>query len=59
MQENLYRHFESECHSDFCDYVSVILIDQANGSKPTKGETYLMQTLKTIARYGLNVENVV
>ena len=34
MQEYSYKHFESECHSGFCDDVSVILIDKTDGSKP-------------------------
>ena len=60
MQEHLYKHFESEHYSGFHDDVSVIIIDKTDktgGSNPTKKETYWMQTLKTIAHYGLNVEN--
>ena len=44
-QEHLYKHFESECHSGFCDDVSVILIDKTDGSSPTQRETYWMRTL--------------
>ena len=55
--EVLYKHFESESHSGFRDDVSVILIDKTNSSNPTKREIYLMQTFKSIAFYGLNVEN--
>ena len=57
MQEHLYKHFESECHSDFRDNVSVILIDRTDGSNPTKRETCWMRTLRTIAPYGLNLKN--
>ena len=57
MQEHLYKHFESERHSGFREDISVILIDKTDGSNPTKTETYWMQTLKTIAAYGLNVED--
>ena len=57
MQEHLYKHFESGRHSGFREDISVILIDKTDGSNPTKRETYLMWTLKTIAPYGLNVEN--
>ena len=57
MQEHLYKHFESERHSGFREDVSVILIDKTDGSNPTKRETYCVQTLKTIAPYGLNVAN--
>ena len=54
MQEHLYKHFESECHSGFRDDVSAILIDKTDGSNANKREIYWMQTLKTIAPYGLN-----
>ena len=57
MQEHLYKHFEGECHSGFCEYVSVILTDETDGSSLIKRETYWMQTRKTIALHGLNVEN--
>ena len=57
MEEHLYKHFESESHSGFCDDVYVILIGKTDGSSPNKRETYWMWTLKTIAPYGLNVEN--
>ena len=57
MQEHLYKHFKSERHSGFRHDVSVILIDKADCSNSTKRETYWMRTLKTIAPYGLNVEN--
>ena len=57
MQEHLYKHFKSERHSGFRHDVSVILFDKADCSNPTKRETYWMRTLKTIAPYGLNVEN--
>ena len=32
MQEHLYKHFESESHSNSRDDVSVILIDKTDGS---------------------------
>ena len=57
MREHLYKHFESEHHSGFRDDVSVLLVDNNDGSNPNKRETYWMRTLKTIAPYGLNVEN--
>ena len=57
IQEHLYKHFETERHSGFREDVSVMLIDKIDGSNPTKRETYWIRTLKTIAPYGLNVEN--
>ena len=50
MQEHLSKHFESERHSVFRDDVSAMLIDKTDGSNPTKGETYWMQTLKTVEK---------
>ena len=57
MEEYLHKHFESQHHSHFRDDVFVILIGKTDGSNPTKRETYWIRTLKTIAPYGLNVEN--
>ena len=57
MEEYLHKHFESEHHSHFRYYVFIILIGKTDDSKPTKRETYWIRTLKTIAPYGLNVEN--
>ena len=43
----------------FLDDVSITLIDKTDGSNPTKRETetFWRDTLKTLARYALNVEN--
>ena len=41
----------------FLEDVSITLIDKTDGSDPTKRETFWMHTLKTLAPYGLNVEN--
>ena len=57
MQEHLYKHFESEVHTEFLDDVSATLVDKTDGSNPTKRENYWMQTLKTFAPYGLIVED--
>ena len=57
MQEYLYSHFESEGHNGFLEDVSITIIDKTDGSNPTKRETFWMHTLKTLAPYGLNVEN--
>ena len=55
MQEYLYRHFESEGHTEFLDDVSVTLIGKTDCSNPTKRDNYWMQTIRTFAPYGLNV----
>ena len=57
MQEHIYKHFESEGHTEFLDDVSITFIVKTYGSNPTKRENYWMRTLKTFASYGLNVED--
>ena len=57
MQENLQSHFERKGHNGFLEDVSITLIDKSDGSDPTKKETFRLHTLKTLAPYGLNVEN--
>ena len=59
MQEHLYRHFSSPGHRRLLNNVSVTLIDKTNGSDPEKREDYWMETLKTMAPYGLNIEDSV
>ena len=59
MQEHLYKHFEREGRTEILDDVSITLVDKTDDSDPTKRERekYWMQTLKTFAPYGLNVED--
>ena len=57
MQEYLWSHFKSEGHNSFLEDVSIALIDKTDGSDPTKRETFWKHTLKTLALYGLSVEN--
>ena len=57
MQEYFYSHFESEEHNGFLKDVSITLIDKTDGSDPIKRETFWIHTLKTLAPFGLNVEN--
>ena len=59
MQEHLYRHFSNLGHAEFLNVVSVTLIDKTDGSDPKKREDYWMKTLKTVALYGLNIEDSV
>ena len=59
MQEHLYRHFSSSGHMGFLDDVLVNLIDKTDGSDPKKREDYWIKTLKTMAPYGLNIEDSV
>ena len=59
MQEHSYRHFSSPGYRRFLNDVSVTLIDKTDGSDPKKREDYWMKTLKTMAPYGLNIEDSV
>ena len=59
MQEHLYRHLNSPGHRGFLNDVSVTLIDKMDGSDHKKREDYWMKTLKTMAPYGLNIEDSV
>ena len=59
MQEHLYRHLSSLGHKGFLNDASVTLIGKTDGSDPKKREDYWMRTLKTMAPYGLNIEDSV
>ena len=56
-QEHLFEHFNSEGHNGFLHDVSVTLIDKTDAKNPIKREHYWRHTLKTLAPYGLNVED--
>ena len=61
MQEHLYRLFSSPGHRGFLNDVLVIvtLIGKTDGSDSKKREDYWIKTLKTMAPYGLNIEDSV
>ena len=59
MQQHLYKHFCSSNHNYFISHVSVIFIDKTDPSDPLKRENYWRSTLKTIAPFGLNIEESV
>ena len=50
----MYEHFNLP---GFSNDVSVTLIDKTDPKDPTKGEDYCIDTLKTKAPLGLNVED--
>ena len=57
MQRHLYEHFNLPGHSGFLNDVSVTLIDKTDPKDPTKQEDYWINTFKTKAPLGLNVED--
>ena len=56
MQQHLLEHFQSPGYTGFIEDVCITLIDKTDPFIPTKREDYWRQTLKTLAPYGLNVE---
>ena len=54
MQQHLFNHF---CTSGHCGFlVSLTFIDKTDPSDPLKKEDYWRTTLKTMASFGLNIE---
>ena len=56
MQQHLYEHFCFSNHNFFISDVLVTFIDKTDPSDPLKREDYWKSTLKTVAPFGLNVE---
>ena len=56
MQQHLYEHFCFSNHNCFISDVLVTFIDKTDPSDPLKREDYWKSTLKTVAPFGLNVE---
>ena len=59
MQQHLFEHFSEEGHHSFLEDVSITLIDKTDPSNPLQRENYWRSTLKTMAPWGLNVEDCV
>ena len=59
MQEHLFRHFSSSGRNGFLNDVSINFIDKKDPSDPLKRENYRRKTLKTIAPFGLTIEDSV
>ena len=57
MQEHLFRHFSSPGRNGFLNDVSITFIDKTDPSDPFKREEYWRSTLKTMAPFGLNIED--
>ena len=59
MQDHLFRHCSSPGHYGFSNDVSITFIDKADPSDPLKREDYWRRTLKTMAPFGLKIEDSV
>ena len=59
MQQHLYELFRSSNHNCFISDVSVSFIDKTDPSDPLKREDYWRSTMKTMASFGLNIEESV
>ena len=59
LKQHLYAHFCSSNHYCFTNGVSVIIIDKTDPSHHLKREDYWKSTLKTMALFGLNIEESV
>ena len=59
MLQHLYEHFCSSNHNGFISDVSVTFIDKTDPSDPLKKEGYWRSNLKTMASFGLNIEESV
>ena len=59
MQQHLFEHFSDEGHHSFLEDVSITLIDKTDPLNPLQRENYWRSILKTMAPWGLNVEDCV
>ena len=53
-QADLFEHFASHWHNDFLEDCTITLIDETDGTDPTRREEYCRRVLKTVPPYGLN-----
>ena len=56
MQRYLHEHFLTENHNGLINDVESIFIDKTDPSDPTRREEFWKTKLKTLAPYGLNLE---
>ena len=59
MKEHLFRHFSSLNHNEFLNDVLITFINKTHPSDPLKREDRWRRTLKTMAPFGLNIEDSV
>ena len=56
IQKYFHDHFLSECHNGLINDVEIVFIDKTDPSDPTRREEFWRNEVKTLAPYGLNVE---
>ena len=59
MQEHLFSHFPMAGRDEFLNDVSITFIGKTDPSDTLRKEDYWRKTLKTMAPYGLNIEDSV
>ena len=59
MQQHLFEYVNSEGHHYFLGEISITFIDKTDPSEPSKRGNYWRSILKTMATWGLNVEESV
>ena len=57
MQEHLFRHFSSPGRNGFLNDFSITFIDKTDPLDPLKREDNWRRTLKTMAPFGLYIED--
>ena len=56
MQKYFHDHFLSEDHNGLINDVEIVFINKTDPSDPTRREEFWRNRLKSLAPYGLNVE---
>ena len=59
IQQHLFHHFCTSGHCNFLEDVSLTFVDKTDSSDPLKRKDYWRSTLKTMAPFGLNIEESV
>ena len=59
VQQHFFNHFCTSGHCGFLEGVSLTFVDKIDRSDPLKREDYWRSTLKTMAPFGLNIEQSV
>lgn len=57
MKQYLFEHFNSKGNHCFLNKISIIFFDKTDPSELLKRENYWQSTLKSMAPWGLNVED--